>query len=198
MKFSKTDLNLLRAPFLFLVAACVLATAWIVGTYQYHHAVEDADASAQRSMGAARTQLENARTQQKDFQENVKTYEELTAKGLFGAERRLDWIERINQLREKHQIFSIDYDVAPQSPFTGQTMSVAANASKIDMKFAVLHEQDLLDFLAELKRDAPGIFLLDSCALKREGTTATVSNAFSPNLSAYCTLQWITVKEKAL
>jgi transposase len=198
MKFTKTDLNLLRAPFLFLVAACVLGTAWIVGTYQYRHAVEDADSSAQRSLGAARTQLENARTQKKYFQENAKTYDELTAQGLFGAERRLDWIERIGQLREKHQIFSIDYDIAPQSPFLGQTANLAASASKVDMKLAVLHEQDLLDFLADLKHAAPGIFLLDSCALKREGASVSATSAVSPNLTAYCTLQWITVKERAL
>jgi hypothetical protein len=194
MKFSKTDLNLLRAPFLLLVVAVVLSVAWIVGTYQYRRAMEDAHASAQRGLSAARSQLENAKTQKKYFQENVKTYDELAAKGLFGAERRLDWIERINRLREKHQIFSVDYDIAAQKPFEATAVNVAAQASKIDMKIAVLHEQDLLDFLADLKRESPGIFLLDSCAMKR--IDAGIADALKPNLTAYCTLQWITVKER--
>jgi len=185
---------LLRGALLFLTAAIVVSAVWWVGSWQYRSMVEGEENSARRSLNAARAQLENARAQQKYFNENQMTYGELKSRGLFGEEKRLDWIETIERLRARHQIFSIDYDIAAQLPLGAKAGNVAAFASKIDLQFTVLHEQDLLDFLADFKLQAPGIFLLDSCALKRQ----SLGPAGGPEaeLAGTCTMQWITVKEK--
>jgi hypothetical protein len=195
IKLKQGDLELLRGALLFLSAALVVSAVWWVGSWQYRSMVEGEEDSARRSLNAARAQLENARAQQKYFNDNQITYGELKTRGLFGEEKRLDWIETIKKLRDRHQIFTIDYDIAAQLPLGSEAGNVAAFSSKIDLQFSVLHEQDLLDFLADFKLHAPGIFLLDSCALKRQSVGA--AGGLEPELAGTCTMQWITVKEKS-
>lgn len=195
IKLKQGDVELLRGALLFLTAAIVLSVVGWVGSWQYRHMVEVEQDSAQRSLNAARAQLDNARAQQKYFNENQATYGELKTRGLFGEEKRLDWIETIKRLRDRHRIFTIDYDIAAQRRFGADALNVAAFYSKIELKFALLHEQDLLDFLADFKTQAPGIFLLDSCALKRQSSGLT--SGLEPELVGTCTMQWITVKEKS-
>jgi hypothetical protein len=195
IKLKQGDLELLRGALLFLTAAIVVSVVWWVGSWQYRSMVEGEQNSAQRRLNAARAQIDNARAQQKYFNENQLTYGELRTRGLFGEEKRLDWIETIKQLRDRHQIFSIDYDIAAQRPFAAEGSNIAAFSSKIDLQFTVLHEQDLLDFLADFKLKSPGIFLMDSCALKRQ--SLGVAGALEPDLAGVCTMQWITVKEKS-
>jgi hypothetical protein len=194
MKIKPDDFSLLRGALLFLLAATIISLAGWVGSWQYRKMAESEQDAAQRSLGAARAQLANARSQQQFFSENRSTYAELAAKGLFGDEKRLDWIEAINKLRDRHRIFNIDYELSPQQRMATPATNVAAFVSKIDLKFTLLHEQDLLDFLDDFKKEAPGIFVLDSCALSREMYVELKATA--PNLSGNCTMQWITVKEK--
>lgn len=194
IKIKPDDVAMLRGALLFLLAALTISAAAWVGSWQYRRMAEGEQEAAARRLGAARAQLENARLQQRYFADNQATYGELAAKGLFGDEKRLDWIETINRLRDRHRIFSIDYDISAQQLFPTQVANVAAYASKIDLKFALLHEQDLLGFLSDFKKDAPGLFVLDSCALKRD--LFGEAKAKEPNLAGSCTMQWITVKEK--
>jgi hypothetical protein len=195
LKFKHNDFDLLRGALLFLTTAMVVSAVWWVGSWQYRQMLEDEKNSAQRSLNAARAQLDNARAQQKYFNENQATYGELRTRGLFGEERRLDWIETIRRLRDRNQIFTIDYDIAPQRRFVADASNVVAFSSKIDIKFDLLHEQDLLDFLTDFNKQAPGIFLLDSCALKRQ--TRGMTSGEEANLAGACTMQWVTVKEKS-
>lgn len=195
IKLKQGDLEVLRGALLFLTAAIVVSVVWWVGSWQYRQMLEGEQDSAQRSLNAARAQLNNARAQQKYFSENQATYGELRIRGLFSEEKRLDWIETIRRLRDRHQIFTVDYDIAPQRRLASEVSNVIAFSSKIDVKFVLLHEQDLLNFLADFKTQAPGIFLLDSCALKRQTLGAAASQ--EANLAGACTMQWITVTEKS-
>lgn len=194
IKINPDDISLLRGALLFLLAAVVVSLVVWVGSWQYRRMAGAEEDAAQRILGAAQAQLANARAQQQFFVENQSIYGALAAKGLFSEEKRLDWIESVHRLRDRHHIFNIDYELSAQHQMDSPGSDVAAFASKVDLKFALLHEQDLLDFLADFKKEAPGVFLLDSCALSRENFGA--NQAREPNLAANCTMQWITVKEK--
>ncbi len=194
MKLKSDDLQLLRNPLLFLLAALLISLVWWMGSWQYLRVVKGEQDAVRRSLGAARAQLENARTQRKYFGDNQATYAELKSKGLLDKQKRLEWIELIAQLRDRHQIYSIDYNVSAQKPFAGMNANLPVLTSKIDLKFALLHEQDLLSFLKDFQQLAPGVFLLDSCSLQRDGDANGVGAA--PNIEANCTMQWVTLKEK--
>ena len=193
MKLKSDELRLLRTPLLFLLAALLISLGWWVGTWQYLRVVEGEQDATRRSLGAARAQLENARTQQKYFGDNLATYTDLVTKGLFDKQKRLEWIELIAQLRDRHQIYSIDYNISAQKPLEGMVANLPVFASKIDLKLTLLHEQDLVNFLNDFQQQAPGVFLLDSCSIQRNGDTIEVKLA--PNIEANCTMQWVTLKE---
>ena len=193
-KIKPDDVALLRGALFFLLAAVFVSLAVWVGSWQYQKMTEGEEDAAKRSLGAARAQLANARAQQQFFAENRSAYAELGERGLFNEEKRLDWIESVHRLRDRHHIFNVDYELSPQEKMATPTTNVDAYASKIDIKFSLLHEQDLIDFLADFKKEMPGIFLLDSCAINRE--TSGASAVREPNLAGNCTMQWITVKEK--
>ena len=194
MKIRPEDFSLLRGSLLFFMIAVILSVAGWVGSWQYQKIVDEEKSAAERSLSAARAQLANARAQRQYFAENQSTYAELANKGLFSEEKRLDWIETIQRLRDRHRIFNIDYTLSAQEPMAPGAANVAAYATKVDLQFGLLHEQDLLDFFADFRNEVPGIFVLNSCALKREGQK--VAMATESNLSADCSLQWISVKEK--
>ena len=194
IRIKSDDVSILRGALLFLLAAVIVSLALWVGSWQYRKVAQGEEDAAKRSLSAARAQLAHAHAQQQFFAENQSIYAQLGAKGLFSEEKRLDWIETVHRLRDRHHIFNIDYEVSAQKKMVVPANNVAAFSSKVDIKFALLHEQDLLDFLADFKKDAPGIFVLDSCALSRE--IREPNDALQPNLAGNCTLQWITVKEK--
>lgn len=193
MKLKSDELKLLRTPLLFLLAALLISLGWWVGTWQYLRVVEGEQDATRRSLGAARAQLENARTQQKYFGDNLATYTDLVTKGLFDKQKRLEWIELIAQLRDRHQIYSIDYNISAQKPLEGMVANLPVFASKIDLKLTLLHEQDLVNFLNDFQQQAPGVFLLDSCSIQRDGDT--IEAKLAPNIEANCTMQWVTLKE---
>lgn len=194
MKLTASDWGILRGAFFSLGIAIFCALALVIGSHQYRLALENERANAERSVSAARMQLSNAKKQDTQYTSNKVLYGAVAKRGLFDAERRLEWIDKVSQLREKHRLFSVDYDISPQGPFDSRGLDLAARASKVNLKIAALHEQDLANFLADLKTEAPGIFLLDACALERKSTSEATELA--PQIFADCTMQWLTVKAK--
>lgn len=193
MKIRKDDMLLLRGPLLALGVAMLVAAALTIGTRQYRLALQREVASAQRNLNAANAQLTNARNQEVHFTRNTQMYQVLVKKGLFAGERRLEWIDAVSALRERHELFNIDYDISSQGALRTPDAPAGALASKVEMRIQALHEHDLINFLNDLKAQAPGVFVLDFCSIKHEVST---SEKLGPNITAYCTLQWITVKEK--
>ena len=123
-------------------------------------------------------------------------YQAITTRGLFGEERRLDWIERLDTVRRRHRLFSLDYSISAQRPFQPRLRvegpAVSASASTVEIRISALHEGHVFDFLNDLRQNAPGVLLLDNCALRRTNPSAV--EPAGPNVNADCSFEWITVK----
>jgi hypothetical protein len=193
MKIREADIAALRVPVLALGLSIFLAAAWMIGTRQYHNALKAEFGGVTRSLSAAKAQLANAKEQDTHFTGNAQMYKRLVDKGLFGPERRLEWIDKVNELRERHQVFSIDYDISAQRKFEAPGAPGTAAASKVELKIDALHEGDVFGLLKDLVAEAPGVLLLESCSLRRLETTEP--QVLKPNVGAVCVLQWITLKD---
>ncbi len=194
MKFHPQDFTILRGALITLGLVAFVSLAWVIATRQFQSALSGEKGNAIRTLAAERLQLSNAKQQEAYFSSNTALYQELAKRGLFDAERRLEWIDRVSELRAKHGLFSVEYDVSAQHPLEVATGNVIASASTIDLKVSALHEQAALDFLVDLKASAPGVFVLDSCTMQPvEGLAA---DTVAARVTAYCTMQWITVKGK--
>jgi hypothetical protein len=193
MKIREADIAALRLPVLVLGLSIFLAAAWVIGTRQYHNVLKTELDGVTRSLNAAKAQLANARDQDTHFTANAQTYKRLVGKGLFGPERRLEWIDKVGELREHHQLFGIDYDISAQRRFDVPGAPSNAMASKVELKIDALHEGDVFALLKDLVAEAPGVFMLESCSLKRLETAEP--QVLKPNVGAVCVLQWITLED---
>jgi hypothetical protein len=196
--FGKDGARRLRGAWLMLAACTLTAIALIAGTQQYLAKERRDAANGGRRLQEARARLDNIRREQENFAQSAETYRSLQARGVMQGERRLDLVELMNALRGRHQIASVDYEIAPQRPLAlggDRTFpGVDILSSRVRLRVRALHEGDLLDFIDALSAFPQGFHPVDRCNVRRLETPAT--EPLHPHVEAECTLEWITMKEK--
>ena len=78
----------------------------------------------------------------------------------------------------------------------GKPASVDFYASSMKVDLALLHEADLLRFLADLRESGNAYYAVRRCALSRTGEAASGTNMV-PRLRADCDIDLITVIDRA-
>jgi hypothetical protein len=78
----------------------------------------------------------------------------------------------------------------------GKPANVEFYASSMRVDLALLHEEDLLRFLADLRASGNAYYAVKQCALQRTGQAAT-GLTITPRLSANCQIDLITVIDGA-
>ncbi|HXZ50276.1 MAG TPA: hypothetical protein VEG27_14750 [Usitatibacter sp.] len=195
--FSPEGWKALRASWLVLGAAILAGGAIVYGSYWYGTKETRDSANASRRLLEARTRLDNARRERESLNESAEVFRTLVDRGLLEREKRLDLVELVNSLRSRYQLFTLDYEIAPQRtlPLAGVRVYPAIDilASRVKLRARGLHEGDVLGFLDELTRSQRGFYPVDRCTLRRLETPPT---AIQPHVEADCSLEWITLKDK--
>jgi hypothetical protein len=181
-----------------LLALAILAGAAIVtGSHFYLEKEKRDSVGAVRRVQEARARLDGARRERDSLHESADVFRTLVERGLLQNERRLDMVELVNQLRARHQLFALDYDIAPQRVLDlsgGRVFnSVDVLASRVKLRARALHEGDVFAFIAALSHTPQGFYPVDRCVLRR---TDARPDALLPHVEADCTLEWITLREK--
>jgi hypothetical protein len=185
-------------PSWIMLAAAILAGAAIVtGSHWFLEKEKRDNAGSARRVQEARARLDGARRERDSLRESSDVFRTLVDRGLLQNERRLDLVELVNQLRARHQLFSLDYDIAPQRmldlPGGRVFNAMDVLASRVKLRVRALHEGDVFAFLSALSQTPQGFYPVDRCLLRR------VDNALEtlqPHVEADCTLEWITLREK--
>jgi len=198
MKFERGDIPALRVQLSALLIAMVVGGVALLAADQYRSTWVDEHDKSFRALESARTQFRRAQLEEGSFREFSAVYEGLAKRGLFSAERRLDWVETMRALAPHHGLVGTTYEIAAQRALppvaSGGTEPVMASASGVKLEFSTVHDQALVDFLQDLRATAPGIFLLHDCTVLRNARSET--EAARDNLRTTCNLDWITVKEQ--
>ena len=155
--------------------------------------------TADQEWSDAVRKLERTKNEQEDLQGYYHQYQNLVEQNIIGEEKRLDWIESIEEIRNRLNIFSVKYKLDPQETLdmVGTDLpgsSFDLRRSNMTLGLSLLHEGQLLNFIEALSEEAKGMYLLDSCVLTRNDLVRKLK--FTPNLEAECTLGWITLNEK--
>jgi hypothetical protein len=195
--FSTEGWRSLRGSWLMLVGAAALGTLLVYGSHWYSLKEKRDSASSERLLRDARSRLDNARRERDNLNESADVFRTLVERGLLQREQRLDLVELVNTLRARHQLYTLDYEIAPQRTLQlagGRVFaSIDVLASRVDVKARALHEGDLLGFIGDLTQSRQGFYPVDHCTLRRiEGDV----QALKPHVEAACTLEWITLKDK--
>jgi hypothetical protein len=195
--FSREGWKSLRASWLLLAVATAASAGLVYGSYWYGIKEKRDSASGERLLQQARSRLENAQRERDNLNESADVFRTLVERGLLQREQRLDLVELVNTLRSRHELFALDYEIAPQRTLAlpgGRVFSsIDVLASRVTLKARALHEGDVLGFIADLAQSRQGFYPVDRCTLRRVAGPAETLQA---HVEAECTLEWITLKDK--
>jgi hypothetical protein len=188
----------LAASWVVLVLSIAAAGSIVAASKWYRDREKRESQSTTQRLEQARTRVASARRERDSLEESSDVFRTLVERGLLQSEKRLDLVEMVNDLRTRHQLFSLDYEISPQRPLTlaGSRVypSVDVLASRVRMRARALHEGDILAFIDDITRSRQGFYTVDRCRLRRMETPAP--EALVPRIEAECSLEWITLKEK--
>jgi len=198
MKFSTKDLPHIRGLLIMLALALIIGAVVVYISDGVLAEAHQAKIVADREWSEARSKLERTKNEQEDLQGYYHQYQALVEQNVIGQERRLDWIEAIEKIRNQLNIFSVKYKLEPQETLNLGTNSLGNSfdlyQSNMTLNFSLLHEGQLLDFFDALT-ETKGMYLLESCSLTRNDVVRQLR--FTPNIQAECSLGWITLNEKS-
>ncbi len=168
---TKEGFAALRFAYLVFVVGIGVAVFLVGGSYIYWQAEKSNNVRSQKSLNDMQSRLANAKRERDDLRNSEDTYQALTARGIFLTEARLDLLDAMQALKNRHQIVSLEYQISEQRPLTlaGGTTLAAVNAlgSRIRLKASAVHDGDMVAFLDEFPRLQRGLFPIDRCVIKR-------------------------------
>ena len=195
--FTASGMRNLRFSWVLLALSIAAAVMIVLGSKWYRERESRETTSAETKLQEARGRVEAARRERDSLQESADVYRGLVERGMLQGEHRLDLVEMVNSLRTRHEIFSLDYEIAPQRPLQlpgGRVYpAVDVLASRVKVKLRALHEGDVLGFVQDLGRSRLGFYPLDRCLMRRVEAPA---DSLQPRVEADCAFEWITLKDK--
>lgn len=201
MTLDTKDLKRLQwaIAFLLIMSAVGGGAVWTVEQMKRSSARALQEAAAARK--DIQSKLARARDEQQELTDKLNRFQVLKERGLIGPERRLNWIEAIARIKAARRIFKLDYEFAPQRPADAAILPGGAAAggfeimaSQMKLQLQLLHEGELLAFIAELRESVQALIQVRSCAVERIPANNT-DRGRNAQLKADCTLEWITLKE---
>lgn len=200
MNFSARELRQLALP---LVACLVLLGAgsalitWSEGRANAQQAQLEA---AREERGRAKERLMRIAEEEKEVKEKIEVYQRLKSLGILGEERRLEWADAMTRIRTERELPDLRYRVERQRPLSsvpGKPAPVDFYASTMRVELALLHEGDLLRFLADLRASGNAYYAVRFCSVSRLGGAPSAVAGLAPRLRAECEIDLITIIDGA-
>ena len=195
MKLSSADIPKLQLS----LASALLMLAF--GAASVHLALAStrqatiAQSAAQRERNDVDGKLKRVRSEEAEIKQKSALFNSLQARGVFGEEQRLEWVELLMTIRDRHRLLDLQYEISPQRPLDdGAGSAYAFYASAMQVRLRLLHEEDLTRLLGDLRQHARPLIQVRSCKLWRLPRSDGDGVA---QLQAECLIDWITLRATA-
>jgi hypothetical protein len=140
--------------------------------------------------------------EEQDIRNRIARYQQMRERRVIGLEERLDWVEQMTRIRNNRRLIDVQYELSPQKSIDDNALpggAVAGSheimASSMRLRMQLLHENDLLGFLDDLRRSVNAHLLVRECLVERTAG-ATAERGLPAQLRAECLIDWITIREK--
>lgn len=202
MKFSKSDFSLMRWSILAIVASLLASATALYISGEYAQKTQKDLRTAQSQLNDARNRLNTAIEDQKNMAIYADEYGALLEQKTIGDDRRLDWMEGLEKIRQQNLVIDFRYNIGPQKIYAPQPAIDGGNYemhySEMKLQLDLLHEGQLLDFFNALRKQIKGNYQIEGCTLERaaasdrDDTAATVAT----HVKAECNGGWVTLKNR--
>ena len=126
-------------------------------------------------------------------------YQRLKSLHILGEEQRLEWADAITRIRAARELLEFPKYVVERQKllqsYPGKPGTVDFFSSTMKVTLALLHEEDLLRFLADLRASGYAYYSVRKCALTRTGQAAT-GTTMAPRLRGECEIDLITIVDR--
>lgn len=199
MSLTREELRRLALP---LVLALALLGAGAALIWTGNRSLADAlralaAAQSERSQNTER--LARISEEEREVKEKLQVYDHLKRLNILGEENRLEWADAMTRIRAQRDLLDLKYRVERQrllASVPGKPGNVDFHASAMRVELALLHEEDLLRFLGDLRDSGNAYYVVRRCALSRTGQAAPGSPTLSPRLRADCDIDLVTVLDR--
>lgn len=197
MILSKKDFSKLQIPLLGLLIAIVLASTLVWWNLSRIEQATQHNKAANTSKNQIEQRLRQVRTEEQELKEKAQIFQEMQRSGIAGEEKRLDWTEMLQRIQREMRLPGMNYELGAQIPLDAvSNAAFSYYTSPMRIQLRLLHEEDLLNFLARIQKEASALVLVRSCKLSPlpSQNSERISLAL---LTAECDLQWVTVRRSA-
>lgn len=184
---------------LLLGAGMILAGLGALGlAHLGYRDAQDTERQALAEKNAFQARIARISQEEKEIQAGDILFRRLAERGILGDEKRLDWIEHIARIRAERRLGDIRWEILPPRPLDaelapGQAGEFEFTASTLRIQLALLHEEDLLRFISDLRDGMPAYVRVRQCSLSR--TPAGGSKRWG-QMQAECQLDLITLTRR--
>lgn len=203
MTFSQDDFRRIRWSLAALVVLALLGAAVVFASLQATKAARVAAQKVEAERGEIRGKLARAREEEQEIRAKIARYLEIVGRGYITEERRLDWIERIAKIKSARKLIDVQYELLPQKTVEAGLLPEGAvgggyefMSSTMKLQMQLLHEGDLLGFLADLRTSVSALLVVRQCNVERIARGAGAERGAQAQLKADCDIDWITLREK--
>ena len=196
MNIVRDDLKRLRLPIALAVISVVLGAVCLIASGNYLDAAREARTASRQGRLAAQERVSKVSEEERDIRENLTYYEQMRAHGMVGVQNRLDWIETIARIKNTRKLYEIKYSIEAQKPLDYPGIVSVQNAdaefvvSRMKLDMMLLHEDDLLGFLDDLRQEGKAHVTVKRCMVQRLGAVT----ALQPRLRAECLVDLVSLK----
>jgi hypothetical protein len=197
--FTRDELKRLLPP---MALALVLAAAGAALVWT----ADGALAGAQRALAAASAErqedvdrLARIAEEEREVREKLDVYQRLEQLHILGDENRLEWADAIARIRKARELLDLRYRIERQQLLVsvpGKPAGVDFFSSTMKVDLALLHEEDLLRFLYDLRASGNAYYRVRRCDVTRTGQALSGATMI-PRLAAQCDIDLITIRDRA-
>jgi hypothetical protein len=198
--FNSEELRKLALPALIGLALLAAGGGLIWTATQSFRAAQGELSAAQAERAQNGQRLSRIAEEEREVKEKLEVYQNLKRLNIIGEERRLEWADAMNRIRTQRELLDLRYRVERQKllvSLPGNPGSVDFFASTMRVDLALLHEDDLIRFLADLRNSGNAYYSMKRCAIARTGQAAATGTTIAPRLRADCEIDLITVLDRA-
>lgn len=199
MRFTQEELKRLAVPVLIALALLGAGVALVQSAGTSLAAAQRSLAAAQAERRESTERLARIAEEEREVKEKLDVYQRLRRLNILGDEQRLEWADAITRIRTQRELLDLRYRVERQQLLysaVGKPANVDFFASTMKVDLALLHEEDLLRFLADLRDSGNAYYAVRRCAIQRTGQAAT-GTTIAPRLRADCDIDLITIVDRA-